>query len=1588
MDKLNLPSDLTVTVTTDSEEETTVDVSGWTSDPAYDGNMAEDYVFTPTLDLPEGLNVKHGVTAPQITVTVVALRNDITTDFTDANFLAEVRMALGKNENDPIYDTDDFASRNFLSIEDKGITSLAGIEYFTELTYLDCSGNQLTVLDVSKNTKLTYLNCFKNQLTELDVSENTKLTNLNCSENQLTELDVSKNTELTSLDCSRNQLTTLDVSKNTNLIQLICNVLKLTELDVSNNTKLTNLDCSAIKLTKLDVSKNTDLTRLWCSRDQLTELDVRNNTELTQLHCSYNQLKTLDVSKNMVLKYLFCDDNELKTLDVSNNTALAELGCYRNQLTVLDVSKNTKLTALICSENYMPNESAVTGLNTSLTKDFTFVPQNPGMPTGTDITANFTDAKFLAAVRTTIGKAEPTPIYENDVASIKSLSIENKGITSLAGIQYFTGLTELNCSVNELKTLDVSNNTELTILECAVNQLTELDVSNNTELTALVCISNELKTLDVSKNTKLTYLDCYENQLKTLDVSNNTMLTNLNCSKNYMPNESAVTGLNTSLTKDFNFAPQNYEVTVNGGTASQFKEEEVTIVTITASVPIGKQFKEWTVVSGEVTLANPKAATTTFTMPANAVEVTATYEDIPAGVSVSTAAELKTALEATTSQTINVTADITFTEQIKQGADHTLVIPSGKTVTASGTLGYIRIGSHTLIINGGGTFVCNRNGNALFSTNGTLNLKNIIVNITGGGGIWVKTTNIDSGATVNLNSTTGDNLIILDTGYTLNINTGGAILITNFRSIAIVVDGGTLHINGGSLAFGKVQDDNQTGIWIANDGLLKYSSDMLNATDGAVISLSNLTSVEGVSGKFIDGGYTLSSNGKITIGEEDAAPSADALTAGYYHWNSTKNAFEKQRITIEEQPQDVTVTEGSITGSLSVTASASSGKTISYQWVGGDESSISGAVDAAYTLPMDLTAGTYEYYCIVAAPDCMGVYTRTVTRTVTVTVKPAGGASTYAVTVNNGTASLSTAAAGANVTITAGTAPSSKRFKEWTVVSGGAALANKKASSTTFTMPANAVVVTATYEDIPGGVTSVTGITLNKTALSLYSNTSTKTANLTATITPADATDKSVTWQSSNTSVATVNESGLVTAVGNGTAKITVTTTDGGYTAGCTVTVSSYTSGGSSSGGSSPANTATIKDNQPNHPVTAVASVTATVGTNGIASAPISDKAVTDAISKAQNELKKQGKSANGISVGLDVTMPKGATALTATLTRSSLNGLVSSGVSNLEINGSPVAVSFDKKALTEIQKQANGNINITITPQSEISETARAIIGTRPVYNITVSYGNNSTVSSFGQGGATVAIPYTPANGEVINGLYAVYIDENGNATRVEGSTYDTNSGSILFTTPHFSMYGVGYTAPKEKLTDISNHWAKESIEYVVDKGIIDGATETTFAPDTFMTRETLVTALGRLTGEDVSSYTTSSFTDVKVGSASQPYIEWAYEKGIIHGIGENQFAPYRAITREEIAVIIANFTKATGYTLPAEGKATAYADASSIGNYYKTAVTAMQQAGIMTGGTNNKFNPKSNATRGEVSSMLHRYINLTITSDITAKA
>ncbi|MEG2366271.1 MAG: leucine-rich repeat domain-containing protein, partial [Alistipes sp.] len=152
-------------------------------------------------------------------VTLSNCSKDETTDptlpshFPDPKFRAELvatyNLKLTSDQTDIDVNNEEnkklFANTTKLEVQQKEITTLQGIEYFTALTYLDCDYNQLTSLDVSKNTMLIKLYCSENQLTSLDVSKNTALIKLYCSENQLTSLDVTKNTALTEFACSDNQ---------------------------------------------------------------------------------------------------------------------------------------------------------------------------------------------------------------------------------------------------------------------------------------------------------------------------------------------------------------------------------------------------------------------------------------------------------------------------------------------------------------------------------------------------------------------------------------------------------------------------------------------------------------------------------------------------------------------------------------------------------------------------------------------------------------------------------------------------------------------------------------------------------------------------------------------------------------------------------------------------------------------------------------------------------------------------------------------------------------------------------------------------------------------------------------------------------------------------------------------------------------------------------------------------------------------------------------------------------------------------------------------------------------------------------------
>ena len=158
-----------------------------------------------------------------------------------------------------------------LDCSSKGITSAEGIQYLTSLQELDLRSNNISTIDLSKNTALTELFLSGNKISTIDVSKNTALTNLYLSSNILITIDVSKNTALTGLALTNNKISTIDVSKNTALTFLSLDSNKLTTIDVSKNTALTNLNLSYNNLSTIDLSKNTALRYLYLSNNNFSQ---------------------------------------------------------------------------------------------------------------------------------------------------------------------------------------------------------------------------------------------------------------------------------------------------------------------------------------------------------------------------------------------------------------------------------------------------------------------------------------------------------------------------------------------------------------------------------------------------------------------------------------------------------------------------------------------------------------------------------------------------------------------------------------------------------------------------------------------------------------------------------------------------------------------------------------------------------------------------------------------------------------------------------------------------------------------------------------------------------------------------------------------------------------------------------------------------------------------------------------------------------------------------------------------------------------------------------------------------------------------
>ena len=341
---------------------------------------------------------------------------------------------------------------------------------------------------------------------------------------------------------------------------------------------------------------------------------------------------------------------------------------------------------------------------------------------------------------------------------------------------------------------------------------------------------------------------------------------------------------------------------------------------------------------------------------------------------------------------------------------------------------------------------------------------------------------------------------------------------------------------------------------------------------------------------------------------------------------------------------------------------------------------------------------------------------------------------------------------------------------------------------------------------------------------------------------------------------------------------------------------------------------------------------------------------------------------------------------ISQSISRYDLQWMINSGKS-LTLSCDKASMTFEQAALKTILEAVPamaGNITFAASP-ADISAfpDAAALIGSRPVYDFTISYKDGSgkdvlVTVNFPVGSAAVTLNYTPAAGEVTGSLFMVYVDEKGTVTWLDKSSY--NSGKVLADASHFSVYGVAYKASAPVFTDITNHWAKADIEFVAARNLLTGMGNSQFSPDAAMTRGMFVTALGRLAGISPDSYKTRSFTDITANAYYASYAEWAVQNGIVKGTDEGVFSPDEPVTREQMAVMMAGYAGQMGYSIPAPLAEAAFTDNASISAWAAKEVKAMQRAGIIKGKDGNRFAPQEGATRAEVSAVLHRFVGIVI--------
>ena len=548
----------------------------------------------------------------------------------------------------------------------------------------------------------------------------------------------------------------------------------------------------------------------------------------------------------------------------------------------------------------------------------------------------------------------------------------------------------------------------------------------------------------------------------------------------------------------------------------------------------------------------------------------------------------------------------------------------------------------------------------------------------------------------------------------------------------------------------------------------------------------------------------------------------------------------------------------------------------------------------------------------------------------------------------------------------------------------------------------------------------VTGVTLDQAELALYTG---DTATLSATVTPENATNKSLTWSSDNQNVATV-ENGKVTAKAAGTATITVTTEDGEKTATCTVTVTDKTYtisadttaldfGSAYTGYTQPAaQTVTVK-NTGNQRVTLV-QPTADNYVIGMLSATTLEPNATATFTVQP----KAGLAPGNYDENILITGSSSASASVATSftvrerpyippTPPSVSEETIDAINDAE-PGETVSVALkdgDTTLDAEVfETLAGRDITLEIALEGGVTWTVNGQdipadanlddldLGVEmdsdgiPVDVVNSITGERDTVQMTlahnGEFGFTMTLtaPLGKENAGYWANLY--HYDEDAEALNFEAAAKIDEDGSVTIPFSHASQYAIVIDTHSHATVDVSDlfsdiapdAWYKDAIQYAYDHGLMTGVSDTEFAPEATTTRAMIVSILARLEG--VESAQAAGFADVD-DEWYATAVNWAASVGVVNGYEDNTFRPNTAITREQLAAILMNYAAYKGYDVSARADLSHYSDADSISSWANDVLLWAVAEGLLTGVTDDTIAPQAHATRAQVAAILQRFLS-----------